>query len=86
MKTTVAREWQNLGLQQVIVELITTERPTDIVGFFAGKSDWNPGDTSAKYRWFYEEGVRLALRDSHDNLRRAVTVSFHFFPTMVTFG
>jgi hypothetical protein len=74
MKTTVAREWQNLGLQQVIVELITTERPTDIVGFFAGKSDWNPGDTSAKYRWFYEEGVRLALRDSHDNLRRAVTV------------
>jgi hypothetical protein len=73
MKGAIAEEWRHLGLHKAIAELITGERATDIVGFFAGKSDWKPY-VAAQYRWFYETGARIALGNSDGNLRRAGTV------------
>ena len=40
---------------------ICAERQTHVVGFFFGPSKWSQSRSVAMYRWFYEEGVRIAL-------------------------
>jgi hypothetical protein len=59
MKGRVAREWRGEGLSGAISTLCQTLQPRQVYGFFAGSARW--GGTAAMYRYFYTEGVRLAL-------------------------
>jgi hypothetical protein len=72
MKGRVAKEWREVGLHEVIGELITVERATHVFGFFVGKPAWN--SSSSMYRWFYEAGVQCALGDRRSELQTAGTV------------
>lgn len=60
MAGEVAELWRTLGLPEAIGELIRVSGADRVFGFFAGSGEWTgPG---SKYRWFFEEGIRRALR------------------------
>jgi len=65
MKGKVASHWKNSNLTNVIADLLLQERPMRVYGFFAGESRWStPG---SKYRYFFSEGVKTALRKGLDS-------------------
>ncbi|MGB2841707.1 MAG: hypothetical protein WBC40_04420 [Halobacteriota archaeon] len=64
MKGKVASHWRSANLTNVIADLLLQEKPTRVYGFFAGESYWStPG---SKYRYFFTEGVKIALRKGLD--------------------
>lgn len=60
MKDRVARHWRDAGLADVIGAICQNLSPNRIYGFFAGKPVWS--GSGSKYRYFFTEGVRRALR------------------------
>ena len=59
MKGSIATTWRNLGLPEVIAELIRVSRARRVFGFFAGRDVWS--GAHAKYRYFFTEGVKAAI-------------------------
>lgn len=59
MKGSVARQWRDAGLVDVISELIQVSLANRVFGFFAGPSHWS--GAHAKYRYFLTEGIRRAV-------------------------
>ena len=60
MKGRVARYWRDAGLVDIIGDICLYLNPNQVYGFFAGEPVWTgPG---AKYRYFFTEGVKKALR------------------------
>ncbi len=56
-----ASHWREKNLSGIIAELLIKENPSRVYGFFAGTTTWSkPG---SKYRYFYTEGVKEALRN-----------------------
>jgi len=64
MKEGVACHWRSANLTNVIADLILQERPKRVYGFFAGETDWSTA--GSKYRYFFTEGVKTALRNGLD--------------------
>jgi len=64
MKGNVASHWKNKNLTGVIADFLIQEKPTQIYGFFAGKSYWSTSES--KYRYFFTEGVKKALTKGLD--------------------
>jgi hypothetical protein len=60
LKDDIAVLWRKQHLDQIIAELLTRLKPTQIYGFFAGNTTWYPA--ASTYRYFFTEGVRTALR------------------------
>ncbi len=59
MEGRVATQWIRNGLPAVITELLNSEKPTHVFGFFAGTTIKNtPG---AKYRYIFTEGAKRAI-------------------------
>ena len=59
MKGAAARQWRDMGLVDVISELIRVSLAVRVFGFFAGPSHWN--GAHAKYRYFFTEGIKSAI-------------------------
>lgn len=60
MKGTLASAWRAEELPVFIADVLHALRPRRVVGFFAGRREWD--GPHAKYRWFFSEGVREALK------------------------
>ncbi len=58
MKGKVAKMWRNIGLMEVIAELIRVSGARRVFGFFSGPAHWS--GAHAKYRHFFTEGVKAA--------------------------
>ncbi|RKY16100.1 MAG: hypothetical protein DRP63_06055 [Planctomycetota bacterium] len=56
--TSTARLWREAGLHEMIAEVISTNKPKRVFGFFAGDVAWSR--SNSKYRCFFTEGVRIA--------------------------
>ncbi|ACB84397.1 DUF7664 domain-containing protein [Natranaerobius thermophilus] len=60
MKGRVASWWKKNRLENVLSEYLLKKQPDKVYGFFAGGENWN--FNSSSYRFFYTEGVKIALR------------------------
>jgi len=60
MKGRVARYWRDAGLADVIDDICLALTPKQVYGFFAGEPVWS--GSGAKYRYFFTEGIKKALR------------------------
>ena len=60
MRGRVARYWRDAGLADVIGDICLVLNPKRVYGFFAGEPVWS--GSGAKYRYFFTEGVKKALR------------------------
>ena len=63
MSGKIASSWRASGLSEIIAELIEHEQAENVFGFFAGQNIWN--QAGSKYRFFFTEGVRLALGNGY---------------------
>ncbi len=59
MNKNAAKHWKDNNLPVIIADYLLNKNPREVYGFFAGKDNWNnPG---SKYRFFFTEGVKLAI-------------------------
>jgi hypothetical protein len=65
MKGGVATNWRNANLSNIIADLLSQEQPAYVYGFFAGENHWSTA--GSKYRYFFTEGVKNALRKGVDS-------------------
>lgn len=64
MTGSTARRWRDLGLVDIISEVIISLNPSRAFGFFSGYSHW--GYPGSKYRYFFTEGLKNALVRGYD--------------------
>ena len=65
MQGKIASNWKRAGLSNIISEIILTQNPKQVYGFFGGESDWYK--SSSKYRYFFTEGLKIALKNGFNS-------------------
>lgn len=61
MEKEVARYWRSQGLVDIVAEVCLKLRPSQVYGFSPGTASWS--GAGAKYRYFFTDGLRRALKD-----------------------
>jgi len=64
MTSRTARIWRDIGLVNIIAEVIQIFKADQVFGFFSGNPVWNY--SGSKYRFFFSEGLKTALANGYD--------------------
>lgn len=59
LEKTVAKQWRENNLEDVIAEIIVNEKALSVFGFFAGSPFWS--GSGSKYRYFFTEGLKQSI-------------------------
>lgn len=65
LQRDVAQYWREHSLDAILAELITTQKPDGVFGYFTGIREWNPNMSMSRH--FFTRGARLAKEQVGNN-------------------